>query len=228
MNVAVLGTGIVGRTIASKLNELGKSVCIGTRNPDVTIKRTEKDVFGNPPFSEWKKDHEDIELLPFSSAAKDAEMIFNCTSGTSSIKALEAVGESNLSGKILVDLANPLDFSKGFPDLDPVCSYSLGEQIQDRFPELNVIKTLNTINVKLMAAPHLLPEKSHIFISGNNDDAKSKVLNILNEFGWEEDMVIDLGDISASRGTEMMLPVWLRLMNTFGTPEFNFRIVKNS
>lgn len=225
MKIAVLGTGMVGQAIASRVSGLGHDVVIGTRDPQATLARTEPDGMGNPPFSAWAVDHAAVRLATFADAAAYGELVINATSGSGALPALEQAGAANLAGKVLVDISNPLDFSNGFPPtLFVKDTDSLGEQIQRAFPEARVVKTLNTLNANLMADPKSLGEESSVFISGNDPAAKAIVTELLNSFGHTD--VIDLGDISGARGTEMLLPVWLRLMGSLGTPAFNFKIVR--
>lgn len=225
MKFAVLGTGMVGRTIAARLREVGHEVTIGTRDPDATLVRIESDAMGNPPYPEWAAQHEGIGLATFADAAAAAAVVVNATNGAASLEVLAEAGADNLAGKVLVDIANPLDFSSGMPptlfvkDID-----SLGEQIQRAFPAARVVKTLNTLTADLMARPDKLPEGSTVFVSGDDADAKSTVAALLKEFGHTD--VIDLGDLSTARGTEMLLPAWLRIMGALETPYFNFKIVR--
>ncbi|MEM6349102.1 MAG: NAD(P)-binding domain-containing protein [Bacteroidota bacterium] len=228
MKVTILGTGIVGRTIAARLVELGHEVSIGTRNVENTLNNENKDGYGNAPFKDWYKDNSQIKLQTFKEAAENADMLFNCTGGQVSIAVLEAIGEDILKGKVLLDIANPLDFSNGMPpSLSPVNTDSLGEQIQRRFPDLKVIKSLNTMNTNLMVKPSLLQGDHNVFVCGNDEGAKSQVKEMLKSFGWRDELIIDLGDITNSRGTEMLLPIWLRLWGALGTAEFNFYIQRN-
>jgi len=225
MKFAVLGTGMVGRAIADRLHELGHDVTIGTRDPEATRARTEPDAMGNPPYAAWAGEHPGIGLATFADAAAGAEVVVNATNGGSSLEVLTLAGAAHLAGKVLLDIANPLDFSAGMPptllvkDTD-----SLGEQIQRTFPQTRVVKALNTLTAHLMVRPDQLPEGSSVFVSGNDADAKATVTALLKEFGHTD--VIDLGDVSTARGTEMLLPVWLRLMGALGTPMFNFKIVR--
>lgn len=224
MNFAVLGTGIVGRSIAARLDELGHGVTIGTRDPAATLARTDTDQMGNPPFAEWAGQHP-IPLATYADAAAHAQVVVNATSGQASLEVLALAGAENLDGKVLIDIANPLDFSQGMPPtLFVKDTDSLGEQIQRTFPDTRVVKTLNTLNAGLMTHPEALPEASTVFVSGNDADAKATVTSLLTEFGHAD--VIDLGDITTARGTEMLLPVWLRLWGALGTPTFNFKIVR--
>lgn len=226
MKVAVFGTGIVGRTIAVKLQSLGHEVVIGTRDVQQTLAGTAKDVYGNPPFAVWHQSNASIGLGTFMEAARHTEQfIVNCTSGQASIAALRMAGEGNLSGKILVDISNPLDFSQGMPpSLNPVNTDSLSEQIQRAFPALHVVKTLNTMNSTIMVNPSLVKGDHDVFMSGNDAGAKAAVKGLLESFGWPARNIIDLGDISTARGTEMLLPIWLRLWQALGTAQFNFHI----
>jgi len=226
MNIAVLGTGTVGRTIAAKLASVGHAVMIGTRDIDKTLAHDEPDYMGNPPFHVWIEQNPTIKLGTFEQAAAFGALLFNCTSGGGSIEALKLAGADNLNGKALIDIANPLDFSQGMPPSLSVCNTdSLGEQIQRAFPQLKVVKTLNTMNTLLMVNPGLLSEESAVFVSGNDAEAKAQVSELLQrDFGWSS--IIDLGDITTARGTEMLLPIWLRLMGALQTPMFNFKIVR--
>jgi predicted dinucleotide-binding enzyme len=165
----------------------------------------------------------------FADAAAFGEIIFNCTAGGGSIEALNMAGIEHLNGKILIDIANPLDFSKGAPpSLIPSLSNtnSLGEEIQKTFPSLKVVKTLNTMWCGLMVNPGMLNNGDHTnFISGNDAEAKQKVKSILNTFGWKNENLLDLGDISAARGTESVLPVWLRIWSATQNGAFNFKVI---
>lgn len=226
MKIAVFGTGVVGRTIAAKLESVGHEVMIGTRDIEQTLARTDSDYMGNPPFHVWIEQNPTIKLGTFEESAAFGALLFNCTSGAGTIDALKLAGENNLNGKALIDIANPLDFSQGMPPSLSVCNTdSLGEQIQHAFPQVRVVKTLNTMNAMLMVNPGLLSEESAVFVSGNDAEAKAQVIDVLKrDFGWQ--MVIDLGDITTARGTEMLLPIWLRLMGALQTPMFNFKIVR--
>jgi predicted dinucleotide-binding enzyme len=161
----------------------------------------------------------------FAEAASFGEMVFNCTSGMVSLEALRSGGSANLAGKVLVDVANPLDFSHGMPPTLSVCnSDSLGEQIQRAFPDAKVVKALNTMNAGVMVNPSSVPGDHDVFICGNDAGAKSQTSDLLRSFGWRT--IVDLGDISGARGVEMLLPLWLRLMGTFKTATFNFHIAR--
>jgi hypothetical protein len=203
---------------------------IGTRNVSEKTASTEKDLYGNPPFSEWLKSNSKVRLGSFAEAAAFGELVVNATNGGNSVTALILAGAKNLAGKVLIDIANPLDFSNGMPpSLLPGLNNtnSLGEEIQKTFPETMVVKTLNTMWCGLMINPNLIGKGDHVnFISGNSEEAKAKVKKLLNELGWSDKNILDLGDITGARGTESMLPVWVRVMGILKNGAFNFRIVR--
>ncbi len=226
MRIAVLGTGAVGQAIAGRLTELGHDVTIGTRDVAATLSRTAGDAMGHPPFSAWAQAHPAVKLATFAEAAAGAELIVNATSGAVSLEVLTAAGRESLAGKVLLDISNPLDFSRGFPPtLSVKDTDSLAEQIQREFPELKVVKSLNTMTAALMVQPRSLAGGDHsVFVSGDDAEAKKTVTDLLHGFGHTD--VIDLGDITTARGAEMVLPLWLRLYGAVGTPIFNLKVVR--
>jgi predicted dinucleotide-binding enzyme len=226
MKLGILGTGVVGQTIAEKLSQLGHGVMIGTRDKQATLTKTGKDNFGRPPFSEWLKSNSKVQFGTYSEAASFGELLVNATSGVGSIEALKMAGEINLGEKVLLDASNPLDFSKGMPPSLTICNTdSLGELIQRTFPKVKVVKSLNTLTAYLMVNPGLLPEPTNVFLNGNDTSAKNEVRKLLTSLGWGEKDIIDMGDITTARGTEQILPIWVRLWGALQTPLFNFKIV---
>ena len=222
MKVAILGSGMVGRTLAGAFAQRGHEVAMGTRDVGRLLDRDA----GGQPFSAWFEEHEDVRPLDFAAAAAHGELIVNATAGAVSLEALRAAGAANLAGKILLDAANPLDFSHGMPPILTVANTdSLGEQIQREFSEALVVKALNTVTAALMVRPELLDGGGHdLFVCGNDARAKAEVIALLREeFGWAT--VHDLGDISAARGMEMYLLLWIRLMGLHGSSQFNVRVV---
>jgi len=226
MKIAVLGTGTVGQMLAQKLQSLGHQVFMGTRNVAETRQRTEPDAWGNAGVGTWLAQNPLVELLEFDKAVEQAdELIVFAMNGSTALASLAMVRPEILNEKILIDISNPLDFSKGFPPSLFVCNTeSLGEQIQNAYPQLNVVKTLNTMSNPIMVNPNLLRGNHSVFMSGNNNDAKSKVGELLQSFGWRAENIIDLGDISTARGTEMILSIWLRLYGKLQSPMFNFYV----
>lgn len=212
MKAGVLGSGMVGQAISARLAELEHDVMIGTRDPH--------------KLSEWQASHKDVKIGSFAETAGHGEIIFNATNGAAALDVLNMIGESNLNGKVLVDISNPLDFSKGMPPSLLVSNTdSLGEQIQRAFPQVKVVKALNTVTANIMVYPRQVANGDHhIFVNGNDAQAKRQVTDILKSFGWIH--ILDLGDITAARGTEMYLPIWLRLWGALGTGMFNVKIMK--
>lgn len=229
MNIAIIGSGIVGQTLGAKLVERGHDVALGTRSPEnLGAARG----YGGS-LADWLAGAEaargTARVVTFADATRHGEVVINATAGTATLEALESAGRANLDGKILIDVANPLDFSQGMPPTLTVCNTSsLGEQIQHAFPEAKVVKTLNTVNTNMMIAPDAVEDGNHaIFVCGDDAAAKAQVARYLHDwFGWKEDSVIDLGGIESARGTEMLLPLWIRLVGVMGTHMFNFRIVR--
>lgn len=230
MKIGIIGTGTVGRAIASKLAELDYDVMMGTRNVSEKLASDASDMYGNPPLNEWIKSNNKVKLVTFAEAASFGEIIVNATNGSNSVKALIQSGAKNLAGKVLIDIANPLDFSNGMP---PSLisglhnTNSLAEEIQKTFPDVKVVKTLNTMTAALMINPNMLGNGDHVnFICGNSTDAKAKVEKILNQFGWKTESIMDLGDITAARASESILLIWVRMLGVMKMPFFNIKVVK--
>jgi hypothetical protein len=230
MKISIIGTGSVGQTLASKLSGLGHDVVIGTRNVSEKLASTTKDSYGNPPFREWHKANNKVKLASFAEAAAFGEIVINATQGGNSLAALNLATVKNLTGKILIDIANPLDFSKGMPpSLLPGLNNtnSLGEEIQKAFPQTRVVKTFNTMWCGLMVNPGMIGNGDHVnFISGNDTEAKARVRKLLIQMGWLDENILDLGDITAARATESLLPIWLRVMGVLNSGAFNFKVVR--
>ncbi len=212
MRVAVLGTGVVGQSISSRLSELGHDVVIGTRDVSATASRADLPA--------------GVEVLPFSDAAAMGELVVLAVSGTAVFDVLRAAGADNLAGKTLLDISNSLDFSNGFPPtLSVKDTDSLGEQIQAAYPDTRVVKSLNTLAAALMVHPELVGNGDHtVFVSGNDAAAKQAVVDLLHSFGHRD--VLDLGDISTCRGPEMYLGLWVRLYGLIGSDMFSIKIVR--
>lgn len=231
MKISILGTGAVGQALASGLAGSGHEVTMGTRNVKEKEVSSGKDVYGNPSsFRDWHQKNSSVMLLTFADSAASGELIVNATRGDVSLEALKMAGKKNLDNKILIDVSNPLDFSRGMPPilLPEYCNTnSLGEEIQKAFPGSRVVKTFNTMWNGLMLNPGIIAGGDHVnFISGNDEGAKKEVKNLLKESGWKESNLIDLGDITAARAQESMLLIWLRIMGALQTGAFNFRIVR--
>ena len=220
MNVGVLGTGVVGQTIATALTEKGHNVRMGSRSAN------------NEKAAEWvKKSNNHATQGDFNDAASFGEVVFLCLNGNHALDVVHSIDADNVAGKIIVDLTNPLDFSKGMPPrlIEGLNnSTSLGEEIQNAWPGARVVKTLNTVNCNVMVNPKLINNGDHtLFICGDDADAKNKVKHFLvDTFGWRPESLLDLGGIVAARGTEAYVPFWVMMMQATGSPVFNVKVVK--
>jgi hypothetical protein len=218
MKIAVLGTGMVGNALGTKLVELGHEVTMGSRRAN------------NEKALQWAKPlGARARSATFADATTFGEIVFNCTGGAHSMEALETVGPEPLRGKILIDVSNPLQQADDGSMIMAFCNTdSLGERIQKAFPSTRVVKGLNTVNCEVMVNPSLVPGDHNLFICGNDAPAKKEVIDHLSAwFGWKPENIIDLGDITAARGTEMMMPLWMRLFQgVIGHPHFNYHIIR--
>jgi predicted dinucleotide-binding enzyme len=217
MRIAVLGTGVAGRTLAGKLVALGHSVTIGSRSAT------------NEAAIRWAAEAgPQAKAATFADAAADGEVVINATPGAVSLEVLAAAGTRNLKGKVLLDVANPLDHSAGFPPTLSIANTdSLAETIQRAFPAARVVKALNTMRADVMVAPEQLAGGDHdVFLAGDDVEAKDMVRRLLAEFGWRSDHIRDLGGLDAARGMEMWLPLWLRIfMSQSNNKAFNIKVV---
>ena len=216
MRIGVLGTGTVGRTLGSALLRSGHEVRLGSRTA------------GNEAAVAWAAEVGDAGPASegtFADAAGFGELVINATAGATSLDALRLAGGEQLAGKVLVDVANPLDFSQGMPPTLTVCNDdSLAEQIQRAYPEVRVVKALNTVTAAVMVAPGLVEGLHTMFVAGDDAAAKAQACELLQEFGWPADAILDLGDIRGARGMEMYLPLWLSLYGAKGTAVLNVEV----
>lgn len=219
MKIAVIGTGMVGRAVASRLAELGHDVVVGTRDVERTLARS---------GTAWQNAASNTKLVSLPEAGAHADLLVNATHGANSLEALEAVGRPHLAGKVLLDLALPLDLSQGIPPKLLVANDdSLGEQIQRAFPEARVVKSLNTVFYKVMIDPGRVPGRHNIFVAGDDADAKQQVRVLLNGFGWPLDDIIDLGGIQSARSTEMYMQLYFNLVGVLGDSfDFNIAVMR--
>ncbi len=226
MKIAVFGTSVVGQVHAERLISLGHEVMIGTRNVAETLARKAPDNFKRPGFGEWHKQNNKVQVGTYEQSAAFGELIINATNGTGTLAAFQLAGKENVRGKVIIDISNPLDFSKGFPpSLFVSNTDSLGEQLQKALPDSHVVKSLNTMTVFVQVNPAVVPGDHTVFLGGNNAGAKEKVKDLLRIYGWIDKNMIDVGDITTSRGVEQVLPLWVRLYGTLQTPMFNFNVV---
>jgi hypothetical protein len=215
MRIGVLGTGTVGQAIATRLRELGHEVTMGAR--DAT----------NPKAAAWAAEH-DGRAGTFADAVVGAEVVVNATAGTTSVEVFEAAGgNAALAGKVVLDVSNPIDWSTGELVLTVVNTDSVAERLQRALPDAQVVKSLNTVNGSVMVHPQLVPGDHTMFVSGDHATAKDTVTRLLRDFGWPAGNIIDLGGITAARGQEMYIALWVSLMQAGGSAAFNIQVVRD-
>jgi hypothetical protein len=220
MKIGVLGTGVVGEAIASALIAKGHKVSMGSRQAN------------NEKSTAWtKKMGANASEGVFNDSAAFGEIVFVCLNGEYALDALKQIKSENLTGKIVVDITNPLDFTKGMPPRilhGYTGDTSLGEEIQKALPGSMVVKTLNTVNYKLMVDARIVNHGDHhLFICGNDINAKNQVKHFLvDNFHWKADHMVDLGGIESSRSIEAIVPFWVSVWQSLGTPLFNFKVVQ--
>jgi 8-hydroxy-5-deazaflavin:NADPH oxidoreductase len=209
MQIAIVGSGEVGRSLGRAWRAAGHAVTIGTRDPAETRARPE-----------WA----DVDLDLAAYGDLEAEVFLNATRGETALNALQAVGPA-LDGKVVIDTSNALDFSRGFPpSLFVSNTDSLAEQLQRALPEIRLVKMFNTMNNRVMADPAGLGQDSTIFLAGNDESARRTAEGLARDLGWTD--VLDLGDLTAARGLEMYLPLWLGIANAVGGVPFNIKVVR--
>jgi predicted dinucleotide-binding enzyme len=218
VKIAVLGTGMVGRAVAVGLANLGLDVTIGTREPGQSLART-----GAEDFGTWAAMNVHVNVATYAEAARDAVLVVNALNGAVSVDGVAAARIAD--GTVLLDIANPLDFSRDQPSLFVGNDDSLGERLQRTFPGLRVVKSLNTMTAAAMVEPHLIADGDFTtFVSGNDDAAKAQVMSLLGSLGHQD--VIDVGDITTARGTEALMLLWIRLMGPLGAPYFTWKVAR--
>jgi len=225
MKIGILGTGDVGKTLGSALVERGHDVMLGTR--DVAKKLAEKAAEDSISFRDWQSRNKKIRLGTFADAAAYGEILMNATAGHGSLEALARLRPGSINDKILIDVANALGpWTERQVRMFVANTDSLAERIQRAHPELRVVRALNTVTAHLMVNPAGLAGGDHnVFVAGDDPRARDRVSRFLREeFGWRT--VIDLGDLTAARGLEMMIMVWIKLWEALGTADFNYKIVR--
>ncbi len=221
MKIGIIGSGVVAQTLGEKLVELGHDVVLGTRDPGKLDEK--KNMAGT--LNEWlTRVKQKAKVGTFKEAAAHGELLINATNGQASVEALRLAGAGNVGPKVLIDTANELDFSKGrSPALLASQTRCVAENIQNAFPNLKVVKSLNTITANVMVSPRAVKGGDHtIFVAGNDKDAKARVGEILRSFGWSD--ILDLGDISSARGPEMYFALWARLWGALQDGMFNIKV----
>jgi len=218
VKIAVLGTGMVGRAVAVGLTGLGHDVVIGSRDPAEGRAKMETEDFGTGSAI-----HGQITVATYAEASQDADLVVNALHGRGSIAGIWAARISD--DTVVLDVANPLDFTGELPTLFVGNDDSLGEQIQREFPSLRVVKSLNTMTAEAMVDPTVINGGDFTtFVSGNDDAAKAQVISLLTALGHHD--VIDVGDITTARGTEALMLAWIRLMGPIESPYFTWKIAR--
>ena len=218
MKIGVLGTGVVGEAIASALVNKGHSVMMGSRSA------------GSEKGLAWKKKTGERAFEgSFADAALYGDILFLCLNGAYAYETVKDLSATELTGKIVIDVTNPLDFTQGMPPriLEKFQTESLGEHLQELLPHSFVVKALNTLNYKLMVDARVVNSGNHnLFICGNDINAKNQVKHFLvDNFHWKPENLVDLGDIKSARCTEAIVPFWVLVWQSLGTPLFNFKVV---
>lgn len=212
--IGILGTGMVGRALGTRLAGLGHEVVMGSREA------------GHKWAARWAAETGG-RAGTFADAADHGEVLINATAGAGSLAALHLAGADRLGDKVVLDTSNPLDFTDGFPpSLRPVNTDSLGETLQRAFPRARFVKTLNTVLASVMVDPGSLSEPHDVFVAGEDEDAKETARGLLTQLGWPREHIIDLGGIRSARGVEMYMTLWLALDDTFRSGNFNIRVVR--
>jgi 8-hydroxy-5-deazaflavin:NADPH oxidoreductase len=214
MNIAILGTGIVAKTVTPRLLAAGHSVVLGSRNPR------------GEGLAEWLVQQTgDVQAASHADAAYSGELVINALPGDITLSALTAITPAALSGKVLLDLANAVVPSDGGMDL-LYPNASLAAAIQQALPETLVVKSMNTMSALVMEDPAALPSPTNIFLCGNDADAKQAVSKLLEDLGWLQEAILDLGGIDAARATEHLFPLLAALFGATGTLRLNFAVIR--
>lgn len=212
MRIGVLGTGMVGRAFCAKLHELGHEVMVGARTADAAS----------------LEQIEDVTKGSFADAAAHAELLICAVNGEHVEAALAACEEADLSGKTLIEVSNLLDPSRGMARAALAGpENSTAAAVQSRWPQLNVVKSFNTMNCDIMVDPSIVPGDHVVFISGDSDTAKQQVKDLQAELGWRSRQTVDLGGIETASGPEMYMQLWLDIAiarGGFGAGPFNISI----
>jgi 8-hydroxy-5-deazaflavin:NADPH oxidoreductase len=224
VRISVLGTGVVGRALAGRLAGLGHEVVVGTRDPDATLARPEPDRQGTPPYAQWQEQNPAVRLVSLADAGDRAELLVNATAGAASVDALTAAGVAERDGLVVLDVANPLVVSPDGPSLSVANDDSLAEMLQRAFPNVRVVKSLNTMNAGVMVDPGRVPGDHVVFVAGDDASAKKTVTDLLGEFGWGSGRVVDLGGLRGARGAEMFVLLWWSMTQAFGTYDLNISV----
>jgi predicted dinucleotide-binding enzyme len=196
MKIGIIGSGIVGRVLATAFLKEGHDVMLGSRSID------------KEELVKWKTENPSGQTGIFSEVAAYGELIVLATGGTVTESAIQISGAENFTGKVVIDTTNPI--AKASP-VNGVLQYftnqneSLSEKIQSLIPAAHVVKAFNSVGNAVMYKPDFGGIKPSMFICGNDDEAKKTVAAILDSFGWE---IEDMGKIEAARAIEALCMLW--------------------
>jgi 8-hydroxy-5-deazaflavin:NADPH oxidoreductase len=218
VKVGVVGSGDVGKRLAGGFASRGHEVILGTRKPD------------NPELKKWAasvKGKGKVTLGSFADAARQGQLVVLAVNGGAALEALDGAGKDNLSGKVLIDVTNPLDFSKGMPpSLLVGTTDSNAERIQHAVPSAKVVKAFNTVGNGQMVDPHVKGQpRLEMLIAGNDAAAKKQVTEILQSFGWAG--ALDVGGIEGARWLEALVPLWVRVSEPLHTYSHVFVVARD-
>jgi hypothetical protein len=194
MNVGVLGSAVVARTLAAGLLWHGHAVTLGSRTPE--------------KLADWKSENPDGRTGTFAEAAAFGELLILAVKGTAAHDVLNLAGAANLAGKTVVDAVNPIADAPpdhGVLKFFTTHDQSLMEQLQLAFPAANFVKAFNSVGAAFMVNPQFPDGKPTMFIAGDNPAAKAQVTKILDQFGWD---TADMGGVQSARAIEPLCMLW--------------------
>ena len=194
MKVGIIGSGVVGQTLAAGFCQTRPRVEIGTRDP--------------AKLKDWSAKHPGAKVKSFAEAAAFGDLVVLAVGGAGRAEALKLIGSKALQGKTVIDACNPIGDG---PPVNGVLSYfttlndSLMERLQKAYPSAHFVKAFNSVGNAQMVNPHFAGGRPTMFICGNDADAKSVVTQILDQFGWDTE---DMGAVEAARAIEPLCMLW--------------------
>jgi 8-hydroxy-5-deazaflavin:NADPH oxidoreductase len=209
LKIGILGSGPAGQTLAKGFLEHGHPTMIGSRTP--------------AKLQEWLREAgPEAQVGTFAEAAQFGELVVLSVNGRAAEDVIRLAGVEHLTGKIMLDASDPLDFSSGRPGLFVGTTDSLGERVQRLIPDAYVVKGLNIVQADVMINPTLTGGAPDMFIAGDSEEAKQTVTNLLEEFGWP---VIDMGGIESARWLEALSLAWVVYSHRTGKTHHAFKLI---
>jgi predicted dinucleotide-binding enzyme len=194
MKVGIIGSGVVGQTLATGFVKHGHEVEIGTREP--------------AKLKDWLEKNPGVKVASSADAAAFGEVVVLAVAGDAALEALKQTGAARIAGKTVIDACNPIG---GGPPVNGVLSFftprneSLMEQLQKAFPSAHFVKAFNSVGAGQMINPEFAGGRPTMFICGNDASAKKTVAQILDQFGWDTE---DMGAVEAARAIEPLCKLW--------------------